>query len=70
MRLMPDPGSADDLVTSLEARAREAGISINALCRKAGVARSTFSRWKAGRTEPQLRIYRRLIDAIPTNTAA
>lgn len=50
-----------DYVTDIEKRAAAAGISINELCRRVPIARSTFTRWKSGETEPQLRVLR-LID--------
>lgn len=54
-----------DLLTAsdIEARAGLAGISMAEVCRRAGVAQSTFTRWKAGKTEPTLDIYRKLRDA-------
>lgn len=45
----------------IEARARLAGLSLAELCRRAGIAQSTFTRWKAGTTEPTLSVYRRLL---------
>jgi len=50
----------ETLATQLELRAKGKGISINRLCRQASIARSTFSRWKAGTTEPTVSVYRRL----------
>lgn len=47
----------------IEARAKAAGLTLVEVCRRAGIAPSTFSRWKAGKTEPTLDIYRRLRDA-------
>lgn len=34
------------IVADYEARAKAAGLTIGALCREAGLAASTFSRWK------------------------
>lgn len=34
----------------IEQIAEDAGTSITAICREAGIARSTFTRWKAGQT--------------------
>lgn len=48
------------LAADIEERAQAIGISINELCRLAHVARSTFTRWKSGATEPQIAVYRRL----------
>lgn len=47
----------------IEHIADHAGTSIAAICRDAGIARSTFSRWKAGRTSPSLAVYARIRDA-------
>jgi hypothetical protein len=47
----------------IEVRAKSAGLIVTALCRRAGVAQSTFTRWKNGTTEPTLDVYRRLRDA-------
>lgn len=47
----------------IEQIADNAGSSIAAICRDAGVARSTFSRWKAGQTSPSLAVYARIRDA-------
>jgi predicted transcriptional regulator len=54
----------------IESRAAQAGRTMTEVCRKAGVAPSTFTRWKAGQTEPTLGIYRRLVDAVSTPQAA
>jgi transcriptional regulator with XRE-family HTH domain len=47
----------------IERLAATAGMSIADVCRRAGVAPSIFSRWKAGKTEPNLENYRRIRDA-------
>jgi predicted transcriptional regulator len=63
-----------DLLTpaDVERMAWEGRISIAELCRRAGVAPSIFSRWKAGKTEPSMENYRRIRDvaqaARPKNT--
>lgn len=51
-------------VDQLEARANAAGLSMNEVCRRAGIARSTFTRWKAGETLPTLRVLRKVNHAI------
>ena len=52
---------ADPLTpTAIEAAARARGITIAEVCRRAGVSPSTFTRWKGGKTEPTLGVYRRL----------
>lgn len=40
----------------IESAARQSGLSINELCRRAGVAPSTFHRWKGGEHSPAVRI--------------
>jgi transcriptional regulator with XRE-family HTH domain len=54
-----------DLLTAseIEAEAAAAGLSMAEVCRRAGVAQSTFTRWKSGKTEPTLDVYRKLRDA-------
>lgn len=47
----------------IEDRARLAGLSLAEVCRRANVAQSTFTRWKAGLSEPRLAVYRRLLVA-------
>lgn len=48
----------------IEARAKEAGLSMATLCERAGIALSTFYRWKAGTTSPSVAIYQRLCEAM------
>jgi transcriptional regulator with XRE-family HTH domain len=48
----------------IEAKAKAAGLSIAEVCRRARVAQSTFTRWKAGETSPTLRVYERLCEAV------
>jgi transcriptional regulator with XRE-family HTH domain len=55
--------------SEIEGLAAKAGKSIAQLCRDAGVAQSTFSRWKAGKTEPTLDVYRRIRDAAQPSAA-
>lgn len=47
-------------IIELEREANRLGISANELCRRAGIARSTWTRWKAGVTSPRLEIWRRI----------
>ena len=37
-----------DLVNDIETRAVAAGLNVTELCRRADIARSTFTRWKKG----------------------
>ncbi|GLQ68944.1 hypothetical protein GCM10007866_13950 [Gluconobacter albidus] len=57
MKNLPSPAD-------IESDARERGIAIGDLCRRAQVARSTFTRWKAGETSPTLAVVGRLIQAL------
>jgi transcriptional regulator with XRE-family HTH domain len=48
----------------MEAKAKELGLSMEVLCERAGIAPSTFYRWKAGTTSPSVAIYQRLCEAM------
>jgi len=48
----------------IERQAAEAGLSLKELCARAGIAQSTFYRWRSGETEPQVRVYRRIKEAL------
>lgn len=54
-----------DLLTpsQIESRAKAAGLSVADACKRAGIALSTFYRWKAGKTVPSIDVYQRLSDA-------
>lgn len=54
----------------IEARAVAAGLSLVELCDRAGIALSTFYRWRSGTTTPGLDVYRRLIAATEPAKAA
>lgn len=59
----------ESIVADIEHRAWCLGVSIEALCRKAGVAPSTFSRWKPSEknpapTSPTLHSIGKLYDAL------
>jgi transcriptional regulator with XRE-family HTH domain len=56
--------------TDIEALAWRAGLSMAEVCRRAGIAQSTFTRWKAGRTEPTLDAYRRLFEVVKPDDRA
>lgn len=47
----------------IEAAAIAKGLSVAALCRRADIDQSAFTRWKAGKT-PSGRVIQRMIDAI------
>lgn len=54
----------------IERRAQAAGKSMKRVCQEAEIAQSTFSRWKAGQTEPTLSVYRRLVEAVTPREGA
>lgn len=43
----------DQIIADIEDRAWRVGTSINALCRRAGVHPTTFSRWKRSERNPE-----------------
>jgi transcriptional regulator with XRE-family HTH domain len=47
----------------IEARAHAAGMTLREVCQHAGIALSTFYRWKAGKTAPTLTVYSRICAA-------
>jgi predicted transcriptional regulator len=47
----------------IEQRAHAMGLSLAEVCRRAGIAQSTWVRWKAGLSEPRLHVYRALVAA-------
>ncbi|MBX9594312.1 MAG: helix-turn-helix domain-containing protein [Roseomonas sp.] len=50
--------------SDVERLAKQAGKTLKQVCETAGIAQSTFSRWKRGQTEPTLDVYRRIRDAV------
>lgn len=48
----------------MHARARAAGLTIRVLCERAGIAQSTFVRWKRGAHNINVEIYGRLKDVL------
>jgi len=56
----------DELLSpgDVERLAGEAGVSLPDLCGRAGISHTTFYRWKAGKTEPTLEVYRRIRDTL------
>jgi transcriptional regulator with XRE-family HTH domain len=57
-----------DLVTPqrLQDWAHSCGLRMNDICREAGIARSTWWRWKTERNGMTLAVYIRLVDALKT----
>lgn len=56
--------------SQIEAQAKEAGLSVVELCKKAGVAPSTFFRWRAATTSPTLDMYQKIVGALPERQTA
>jgi transcriptional regulator with XRE-family HTH domain len=50
-------------IAIIEDRIRDAGKSVSDLCRGAGIARSTWDRWKRGETAPNLATWGAVRDA-------
>ncbi|MGD0109224.1 MAG: hypothetical protein ABSC06_35080 [Rhodopila sp.] len=50
--------------SDIERLARQSGMTMAEVCRRAGLATSIFARWKAGKTEPNLENYRRIRDVV------
>lgn len=48
----------------IEARAHSANANALDICRRAGISYSTFTRWRSGKNEPQLAVYRRIMNAL------
>lgn len=48
----------------IEGRLGAADISVARLCREAGIARSTWDRWRSERTEPNVRTWRAVTVAV------
>jgi transcriptional regulator with XRE-family HTH domain len=59
-------GAMDELLTpaDIERLAGEAGLTLKEVCARAGIAQSTFSRWRAGKTAPSIDVYQRLLAAL------
>lgn len=62
----------EDLLTPIEVeeQAKSAGWTMAEVCRIAGVAQSTFTRWKNGTTCPSVDVALRLRDAARAARAA
>lgn len=48
----------------IEQLGADAGLSVADICRRAGIAHSTFTRWRKGDTEPTLDVYRRIRNVV------
>jgi transcriptional regulator with XRE-family HTH domain len=56
----------DDLLSPEEIERRVAAIggSLREICARAGIAHTTFYRWRSAETQPTLDVYRRIRDAL------
>lgn len=54
----------------IERMAAEVGLTVAKLCERAGIAHSTFTRWRKGDTEPTLEVYRRLRDVVQPGSSS
>lgn len=52
-------------IQEIERRAKDAGLTMAELCRKASVQHSLFCRWRRGDVEPRLSSLEKLEAAIP-----
>ncbi|GBD48146.1 hypothetical protein METY_1359 [Methylopila sp. Yamaguchi] len=50
-------------ISQFEDRLKQAGISVRRACREAGIAPSTWTRWKSGTTSPTLATWEKVEDA-------
>lgn len=50
--------------------AKDRGITIAEVCRRAGIAHTTFGRWRRGETEPTLDVYRRIRAVVVPSAAS
>ena len=48
----------------IEAKARAMGLSINEMCRRAGVTAGVFHTWKRGAHEPNMKSYKALVAVV------
>lgn len=62
--------SIQDKITQIEARLSKAGSTASAVCRDAGVARSTWQRWKCGAVSPNFSTWQLVEDAVERICAA
>lgn len=50
----------DEILDGMERRAEALGLSMCEVCRRSGVAHTTYYRWRLGQTLPSMRILQRL----------
>lgn len=51
-------------ISEIEERAKGFGLSINELCKRAGIDRSTFTKWKSGKSKPNMETYTSIQNAL------
>lgn len=55
--------SLRETIKEMEAQVKGAGASVPQLCEQAGIKRSTWTRWKSGKTSPNLETWERALAA-------
>lgn len=58
--MLPRAMHTDEAIADVENELARLGCSRRAFCAEAGIAASTWTRWKAGLTEPNLRTWRQV----------
>ena len=53
---MQQTPSTRSILTNLEVRAAALGLNFTVLCREAGIAYSTYARWRNGDTDPLMKV--------------
>lgn len=62
LRTMTD--NLPEMISRTEATARSAGVSVDNLCKSAGISRATWQRWKAGTVSPTFRKWQQVETAV------
>jgi hypothetical protein len=50
-----------DEIETIEAALGDCGVSVRQFCETAGISRATWQRWKARKTTPNMRSWRRVL---------
>lgn len=53
-----------ETIADMDARLKAAGVSASEVCREAGVARSTWTRWKSGEVAPNTATLSRVSEVV------
>lgn len=56
-------------ISEMEQELKEAGKTASDLCVEAGIARSTYDRWKTGQTAPNMKTWSAVTDAFASLTS-